>query len=241
MGTQLPSPKKGAEPLPPIFGPFLLWPNGWMHQDATWYGGRPRPRPLCATWGPSSPEKKGHSPQFSAHVYCGQTAGWIKMPLCMAVRLGPGVIVLDGYPAPPPINADDTQLYLALSPSSYTHDISTLKSCLDSRHIWFCENGMALNASKSVVILFGTAQRLKSLCGLKSVNVAGTVIPVSDKVKVLSATLNSNLTMEPHTKTLSSFCFYHIRSLKQICSSLDDSMAGSMGGVFACFIPSSLC
>ena len=25
----------------PIFGPFLLWPNGWMHQDATWYGGRP--------------------------------------------------------------------------------------------------------------------------------------------------------------------------------------------------------
>jgi len=31
-------PKKRAEPSP-IFGPFLLWPNGWMHQDATWYGG----------------------------------------------------------------------------------------------------------------------------------------------------------------------------------------------------------
>jgi len=35
-------PKMGAEP-PPIFGPFLLCPNGWMHQGATWYGGRPRP------------------------------------------------------------------------------------------------------------------------------------------------------------------------------------------------------
>jgi len=34
--------------------------------------------------------------------------------------------------------------------------------------------------------------------------------------------------MEPHTKTLSSSCFYHIRSLKQIRSSLDDSMAGSV-------------
>ena len=32
--------------------------------------------------------------------------------------------------------------------------------------------------------------------------VAGTVIPVSDKVKILSATLDSNLTVEPHTKTL---------------------------------------
>jgi len=27
--------KKGAEP-PKIFGPCLLRPNGWMHQDATW-------------------------------------------------------------------------------------------------------------------------------------------------------------------------------------------------------------
>ena len=28
----------------PIFGPRLLWPNGCMDQDATWYGGRFRPR-----------------------------------------------------------------------------------------------------------------------------------------------------------------------------------------------------
>jgi len=45
-GDPAPLPKKGAEP-PPIFGPFLLWPNGWMHQVATWYGGRPQPMRLC--------------------------------------------------------------------------------------------------------------------------------------------------------------------------------------------------
>ena len=28
-----------------------------------------------------TPPKRGHSPQFSAHVYCGQTGRWIKMPL----------------------------------------------------------------------------------------------------------------------------------------------------------------
>jgi len=38
-GDPAPLPKKAAEP--PIFGPFLWWPNGWIHQDATWYGGRP--------------------------------------------------------------------------------------------------------------------------------------------------------------------------------------------------------
>ena len=50
---------------------------------------------------PVIPRKKGtHTPtQFLARVYCGQTAGWIKMPLGMEVGLGPGHIVLDGVPA----------------------------------------------------------------------------------------------------------------------------------------------
>jgi len=63
MGTQLPLPKRGHSPS--IFGPCLLWPNGCMDQDATWYGGKPRPRPHCATWGPSSSSpRKGHSPSI---------------------------------------------------------------------------------------------------------------------------------------------------------------------------------
>ena len=44
----------------PLFGPCLLWQNGWMDQDASCYEGRPRPRLHCVTWGPSSPQK-GHS------------------------------------------------------------------------------------------------------------------------------------------------------------------------------------
>jgi len=51
-----------------------------MHQDATWYGGKPQPRQLCVRWGPSPLSQKGRSPKFSAHVYCGQIAAWIKMP-----------------------------------------------------------------------------------------------------------------------------------------------------------------
>jgi len=46
--------------------------------------------------------KRGCSPQFLAHICCGQMAGWIKMKLGMQIGLGPGHIVLDGDPAPPP-------------------------------------------------------------------------------------------------------------------------------------------
>jgi len=49
----------GTQPFLPQNGLFLLWPNGWMHQDATWYGGRPQPRWLCVRWGPSPLPKKG--------------------------------------------------------------------------------------------------------------------------------------------------------------------------------------
>jgi len=45
------------------------------------------------------PQKGGRAPQFLAHVYYGQTAGWIKMALGMEMVLGPGHIVLDGDPA----------------------------------------------------------------------------------------------------------------------------------------------
>jgi len=49
------------------------------------------------------PPKGGKAPpHFSAYVYCGQTAGWIEMPLGMEVGLGPGDIVLDGTQLPLP-------------------------------------------------------------------------------------------------------------------------------------------
>jgi len=82
----------------------------------------------------------------------------------------------------------------------------------------------------SDVILFGTPQRLKSVSGLTctSVNVADSIIQLSGSVKILGATLDPSLTMGPHTKTLSKSCFHHIRSFKQIRSSMDHSTAVSV-------------
>jgi len=65
----------------PHFSTRLLWPNGWIDQDATWCRGGPRPTRHCIRWGPSSNNGKGHththtpngkghsSPHFLAHVY----------------------------------------------------------------------------------------------------------------------------------------------------------------------------
>jgi len=50
---------------------------------------------------PAIPRKVGTPTrvQFLTHVYCGQTAEWMKTPLGREVDLGPGHIVLDWIPA----------------------------------------------------------------------------------------------------------------------------------------------
>jgi len=65
------APLKGAQP--PVFGPCLLWPNGWMDEGATWYGSRPWPGHIVLDGDPAPPPRKEHNSPFlfSAHVYCG--------------------------------------------------------------------------------------------------------------------------------------------------------------------------
>jgi len=65
MGTQPPTPKR-AEPHP-IFGPRLLWPNGCMDQDATWYG--VGLREIVFDMDPATPRKRAYQPhQIFTHV-----------------------------------------------------------------------------------------------------------------------------------------------------------------------------
>ena len=92
--------QKGGRAPSPIFGPFLLWPNGWVHHDANWYGARPPPRGLCIRWGPSPPPQKGGGapcPIFGKFLLCPN--GWMHhdatwyggkpQPRGHCVRLGP--------------------------------------------------------------------------------------------------------------------------------------------------------
>jgi len=98
-GYPAPTPQKGSRS--PQFWDHVYCGQtaAWVHQDATWYGGRNQPRRLCVRWGSSPLDQKGAEPSILPHVYCGQTAAWIKMPLGMEVCLGQDDIVLDGDPA----------------------------------------------------------------------------------------------------------------------------------------------
>jgi len=61
----------------------------------------PRPGNIVLDGDPAPLHPKGHDAPIIVHVYCSQTAGWIKMPLGTEAGLAPGDIVLEGDAAPP--------------------------------------------------------------------------------------------------------------------------------------------
>jgi len=85
-GDPAPLPQKGGRAAQ-----FLahVSPNGWMDQDGTWRGGRPRSRPHCARWRSSSsspapcPPKRGQSPHFWSISI---VAKWLDASRCHLVR-----------------------------------------------------------------------------------------------------------------------------------------------------------
>jgi len=95
-------PIKGDR-APTIFGPFPLWPNGWMHQDATWYGGRPLPRRLCVRWEPVPLPENGAEPQIVGPcILWPNGMDGSRRHLVRKYGLGPDDIVYDGDLAPLP-------------------------------------------------------------------------------------------------------------------------------------------
>ena len=94
----------------------------------------------------------------SSSVTCttGVPQGSVLGPLLFTAYVSPIAGIAHLYSIDQQQYADDTQLFISLSPSDYMPDLDNLTRGIDSLHIWFCANGMALNPDKSEAILLGT-------------------------------------------------------------------------------------
>ncbi len=88
--------------------------------------------------------------------------------------------------------ADDTQIYLALSPNDYS-PIDSLCQCIDEINSWMCQNFLQLNKEKIEVIAFGNEEVLKVNAYLDS---RGQTTKI--QVKNLGVILESDLSFSSH-------------------------------------------
>ena len=91
----------------------------------------------------------------------------------------------------------DTQLYIFISRNN-TSQLHDFEDCLLSLCSWFTHTGLYLNREKNDAVLSGNHQSAKSLSNTSNINVAGTSVALSDKVKLLGVTLGRHLTFDSH-------------------------------------------
>jgi hypothetical protein len=129
-------------------------------------------------------------------VTTGVPQGSVLGPLLFTIYTSPIATIASSYSVSQQQYADDTQLYVALSQPNCTSELNNLEQCLNHLYFWCCSNGLALNPDKTDTILFGTRQRAPGYSDIKLVNVADSVVVLSDKVRILGVTLDSHLTMD---------------------------------------------
>lgn len=130
--------------------------------------------------------------------------------------------------------ADDTQIYLPVNLNNIWDKKQKLENCLNDIKLWFYQNGMALNPSKSEAMLLSTPQRIVKFeaIGFKSINVAGSVIDLKPKIRTLGVELDSTLSFNNQVNAICRSGYYHIKALKHIRKHIPLETANNIATAF---------
>ena len=112
--------------------------------------------------------------------------------------------------------ADDTQLYIQLSPDSTAAAFSQLQNCLRDIQSWMGSNKLKLNPDKTEFILFGSSSQRAKLASCFPVDILGSQLCPTDKVRNLGVVFDSNFSFSQHVSSVCKSCFIHLRDLRRI-------------------------
>ncbi len=114
---------------------------------------------MALKWFRSYLEGRGYYVSIGEHrsnwtaMTCGVPQGSILAPLLFSLYMLPLSQIMRKNQIAYHSYADDTQIYLALSPNDYS-PIDSLCQCIDEINSWMCQNFLQLNKEKTEVIAF---------------------------------------------------------------------------------------
>ena len=103
--------------------------------------------------------------------------------------------------------ADDTHLFIHLSPDDSLKSFDHLKSCLNDIQVWISENKLKLNPGKTEFIVFGPKDRYKWLSDSYPVNIMGNCLSPTD-VCNLGVLFDAKFCFTNHVNSVIKSCFY---------------------------------
>ena len=148
---------------------------------------------------------------------CGVPQGSVLGPILFSLFTTPLSQVIKKYKAVQyHFYADDTQLYIRLSPQNCSSSLDSLKSCLSDVHTWMMENGLKLNPDKTEFILLGSKIQRNSIASILPVNILDNDLYPSDVVRNLGVLFDSNLSFTNHVNSIVKSCFVSLRDLRRV-------------------------
>ena len=127
--------------------------------------------------------------------------------------------------------ADDTQIYLSVPPADASSSVQRFTFCVERIHEWMSINRLKLNTDKTQAIWVGTRQQLEKI-SIREIRLGSTAVAVSTVVSDLGVTVDSQLTMADHVAAVRRSCFFQLRQLKSIRSSLTTDAAKTLVHAF---------
>ena len=109
--------------------------------------------------------------------------------------------------------ADDTQLFIHLSPDDSLKSLDHLKSCLNDIQVWMSENKLKLNPDKTEFIVFGATDRYKWLSDSFPVNILGNCLSPTDVARNLGILFDAKFCFANHVNSVMKSCFISLRGL----------------------------
>ena len=113
--------------------------------------------------------------------------------------------------------ADDTQLYLAISPNTPAADsaVQAMRDCIMDLRNWMINDRLLLNDDKTEFLLLGTRQQLAKV-NIATITVGNTEVTSGTAVKNLGAWFDSTLGMLTHISKTCSAAFYYLHNISHI-------------------------
>ena len=194
-----------------------------LHRLQMWFGVRGQ----ALSWFKSYLSNRKFTVRIDSHqsspsnVPFGVPQGSVLGPLLFTLYTTPLSSLISSLSHQHHLFADDTQLFASFSPSFFNQQADSLQNTFTSISSWMSSNFLTLNSSKTEFIIFGNSHQLAKLQNPCLCLNNTTLIQPVPSARNLGFIFDRHLSLHDQITAISKACFYHIRDLRRLRSSLN--------------------